>query len=339
MSGDKAPLEMLKGAAEAAGEYEHEMMFIGDIDTITSIAAHENININLPNIKLVQSNGVITMDDMPLSVVRDKKESSMGLGLRMLADGQGDAFVSAGNTGALHAGSTLVVRRIKGVPKSAIATILPYKNPTMLLDSGANVEIDANTYLHFAHMGSIYMKKMFGIEKPRVGLVNIGSERAKGTKTVVAAYELLEAAENINFVGNVEGKDLPLGGCDIAVADGFTGNIILKLTEGCGAYMMEKLKGIFYENMLTKLSAAAVKKGLKKLKTEFTASEYGGAPLLGLSKTVIKAHGGSDALAFRNAIRQSIKCVDSRMVYEIALALNADFAKAQSEPANTDNTK
>ena len=319
MSGDKAPLEQLLGAYQAVTENTGvDFVFVGNEAIIRAIAAARDMSLDLPNLSIVHAPLVVTMEDAPLSVVREKKDSSMGLGLKLLSEGKGDAFVSAGNTGALHAGSTLIVRRIKGIQKSAIATILPYQNPTLLIDSGANVEINAETYVQFAQMGTVYMKNILDIEKPRVGLLNIGAERQKGTKTMVEAYGLLEQTRGINFVGNVEGKELPFGVCDVLVCDGLSGNIVLKLTEGCASYLMGKLKGVFYANPLTKLAALGVKDGMKKLKKEMDASEYGGAPLLGLSRTVIKAHGSSDAKAFFNAIRQAIDCVDNHVSYEIA---------------------
>ena len=340
MSGDNAPLQTLLGACSAAAEYSGEkFVFIGDEQTMRSVASENGINIDRDNIEIVQSNGVVTMEDSPLSVVREKKDSSMGVGLKMLAEGLGDAFVSAGNTGALHAGSTLIVRRIKGVQKSAIGSVIPYANPTLLIDSGANIEINPPAYVQFAHMGTVYMKKMFGLENPRVGLLNIGAEECKGTKTVVEAYKLLKAEEGINFVGNVEGKEIPFGACDVIVADGFSGNILLKLTEGCASFFVSKIKGIFMANAFTKLSAVGVKSGLKNLKKELNASEYGGAPILGLSRTVIKAHGGSDAYAIKNAIRQAIRCAGSGVVVEIAKRvvpeLNTEDESASGEHDQT----
>ena len=201
MSGDKAPLEPLLGAHEAARLYPSvDFVFIGNEAIIRAIAAARTLNLDLPNVSLVHTDEVVTMEDAPLSVVREKKDSSMGVGLRMLAEAKGDAFVSAGNTGALHAGSTLIVRRIKGIQKSAIAMVLPFRNPTLLIDSGANIEIAPETYLQFAAMGSIYMNRILHVEAPRVGLLNIGSERTKGTKTVAEAFQLLEKADGIRFV-------------------------------------------------------------------------------------------------------------------------------------------
>ena len=319
MSGDKAPLEMLIGAYDCAKENPNvSFTFVGNESIIRAIAQGRDINIDLPNIEIRHTDVVITMEDQPLSVVRDKKDSSMGVGLKMLSEGKGDAFVSAGNTGALHAGSTLIVRRIKGIQKSAIGAILPFANPTLLIDSGANTEITPETYVQFAQMGTIYMREIMGVPSPRTGLVNNGEERTKGTKTVLEAYNLLEKAEGVNFVGNIEGKDIPNGKCDVLVCDGFTGNVVLKLSEGLAKFFVGKLTEVFTENAITKASYIGVKGGLKKMKKSLDANEYGGAPLLGLSKPVIKAHGSSDAYAFRNAIRQAIHCVENGVSYKIA---------------------
>ena len=180
-------------------------------------------------------------------------------------------------------------------------------------------------------MGSVYMNRIMKVENPRVGLLNIGAERHKGTKTVVEAYQLLEQAEDINFIGNVEGKELPNGACDVLVCDGFSGNIVLKLTEGCAAFLVGKLTDVFTANPVTKMSYLGVKPELKKMKKSLSASEYGGAPLLGLSRTVIKAHGSSDAYAFRNAIRQAIGCVDNKVTYEIAKLVVPELTSKEAE--------
>lgn len=332
MSGDKAPVEQLVGAVQAAVETPSVSFgFIGNEDIIRAVASARGLDIGLPNIEIFHTAEIVTMEDAPLCVVREKKESSMGVGLKMLAEGKGDAFVSAGNTGALHAGSTLIVRRIKGIQKSAIATVLPFRNPTLLIDSGANIEISPETYVQLAKMGSVYMNRILKVDNPRIGLLNIGAERTKGTKTVAEAYGLLENAEGINFIGNVEGKELPMGACDVLVCDGFSGNIVLKLTEGCAAFLIGKLKDVFNENPMTKLSALGVKNGLRRMKKDFDASEYGGAPLLGLSKTVIKAHGSSDAAAIRNAVRQAVGCVENNVVYEIAKLVVPEIIPREKE--------
>lgn len=317
MGGDNAPEAIVLGAFEAAGEYDTDIIMVGDENAIMEITEKHKLPIERDNISIVHTTEVITMEDPALSVVRDKSGSSMSVGLRMLAEGKGDAFVSAGNTGALHAGSSLLVRRIKDIKRSAIATILPFAKPMLLIDSGANTEVEPSHLLQFAIMGSIYMNKIFNIESPEVGLLNNGFERTKGTKKLIEAYSLLEAEKNINFVGNIEGKILPLGHCDVLVTDGFTGNILLKTVEGMGAFFMGKLKDIFYRNFITKVSALSVKGGLKKLKDDFDVSEYGGAPLLGLSRPVIKAHGSSDARAIKNAVRQAITFINTGIIVEI----------------------
>jgi len=316
MGGDNAPSEIVKGAYDAAGIYDIEIILVGDEEAIKQVKEENSIAEN-EKVSVVHTPTVITMEDPPLSVVRGKDDSSMSIGLRMLAENKGDAFVSAGNTGALHAGSSLIVRRIKGIQRSAIATVLPFNPPMMLIDSGANTEVEPSHMLHFAVMGSIYMKKIFGVESPAVGLLNNGAEATKGTKKVVEAYNLLSEADNINFVGNIEGKEVPFGKCDVLVTDGFTGNILLKSVEGLASFFMKKMKEVFYANIITKMSALPLKGEVKKLKKSFDASEYGGAPLLGLSKPVIKAHGSSDANAIKNAVRQAIDFVETEIIVEI----------------------
>ncbi len=322
MSGDNAPLEPIRGAISAAGAYKADIVMVGDEQVIKRVCADNGLV--LPgNVETARSEGVITMEDHALSVVREKAGSSMGVSLRMLADGKADAMVSAGNTGALHAGSTLVVRRIKGIRRSAISTILPFDNPTMLIDSGANTEVTKEQLEQFGMMGSIYMKKLFGIERARVGLANIGTEATKGTKELIEAYEYLSRSKMINFVGNVEGKQLPFGACDVVVCDGFVGNTILKVTEGIAMYVMKQIKGVMTSNPLTKLSALTMKRPLTALKASFSASEYGGAPMLGISKPVIKAHGSSDAEEIKNSVRQAIAFLNTGLIVDIAQAVSS----------------
>ncbi len=319
MSGDNAPEEIIKGVFLAHKEYPHvDFTMIGHEEIIYDCCRENDLDITEPHIDIKHADSVINMEDPALSVVREKANSSMGIGLKMLASGEGDAFVSAGNTGALHAGSTLVVRRIKGYQRSAIATILPLETPLLLIDSGANTEVTKEQLLQFAVMGSIYMNKIFDIEAPRVGLANIGTEPTKGTPKHVEAYEYLSASERINFIGNIEGKQIPFSECDVLVCDGFTGNTILKLTEGLSKFLMGKLKAVFSKNPVTKASALVMLPQIKQLKKEFDASEYGGAPMLGISKPVIKAHGSSDAVAIKNAVRQSIEFVNTGIIYELA---------------------
>ena len=246
-----------------------------------------------------------------MAVVREKKDSSMSVGLKMLSQGEGDAFVSAGNTGALLAGATLLVRRIKGIQRAAIATVVPFSSPLLLMDCGANLEITPENVEQFAIMGSIYMEKLYGIKNPRVGQLNNGTEYNKGLPLQVKAYELMSASNVINFVGNIEAKAIPFSACDVLVTDGFSGNIVLKMIEGMGKFIFSELKSMFYSGILAKLSAAVMKRKLRQLKSNFDASEHGGAPLLGISMPVIKAHGSSDARAIKNAVHQAITFVNT----------------------------
>ncbi len=307
MSGDHAPLEMIKGASMAAEEYsDAEITVVGHRDVIADIARDHEIPLERLTVEHAES--VIDMEDKPLSVVREKKNSSMSVGLEMLKNGKGDAFVSAGNTGALIAGATLLVRRIRGVQRAGIATILPFPHPVMLLDSGANLLLTPENQEQFAIMGATYMEKIFGIEDARVGQLNNGSEYNKGMPLQVESYITLSRS-GVNFIGNVESKEIPFNACDVLVADGFLGNIVLKYTEGMGKFMLKTLKNLFYSSKKGMVAGLMLKENVGVLKKQFDASEYGGAPLLGIAKPVIKAHGSSDALAVKNAVRQAIEFI------------------------------
>ena len=323
MGGDNAPLEMVKGACAAAAEYNANFILVGDRPEIERIAQAEGLN--LSRFEIVHTDTVITMEDDPLSVVRAKSESSMSVGLHLLAEGRGDAFVSTGNTGALFTGATLIVRKIKGIQRAALATVLPMNPPVLLLDCGANVVVTDEYLEQFAVMGSVYMSRIYGLGSPRVGLLNNGTEPTKGTELQRAAYDRLGKCNRINFVGNVEGSGIVQDVCDVLVTDGFTGNVMLKSVEGMGKLMMHAVKDVFYANKLTLVSGLMVKKQLSAMKKNFDATEHGGAPLLGISKPVIKAHGSSNANAFKNAIRQAIACCNSGIIYDIADAA-AEFA-------------
>ena len=307
MSGDHAPLEILKGASLAAKEYkEHSILLVGDQNVISHIAVTNEIDI--AGIEIIHADAVISMEDSPISVVRDKKNSSMSVGLRALAKGEVDAFVSAGNTGALITGATIIVKRILGINRPAIATVIPLSNPILLMDSGANLTVTSDNLCQFAFMGAKYMEKIYELDRPRVGLLNNGAEYNKGTALQIESYQLLSES-GLNFVGNVEGKEIPFDVCDVIVADGYTGNIFLKTVEGMGKFLLKTLKEVLMTNLATKLSALTM--DTKELKQRFDASEHGGAPLLGISKPVIKAHGSSDANAIKNAVRQAIYFIES----------------------------
>jgi glycerol-3-phosphate acyltransferase PlsX len=249
------------------------------------------------------------MEDKPLAVVREKRDSSMSVGLKQLSQGDGDAFVSAGNTGALITGATLIVKRIKGINRAAIATVLPLDNPILLIDAGANLTVTSDNICQFAFMGAKYMERIYEIDRPRVGQLNNGTEYNKGNALQVESFQLLSES-GLNFVGNVESKALPFNVCDVLVTDGFTGNILLKSVEGMGKFMLHTLKDVFYTNLATKVSALTMKDKIRDMKHRFDASEHGGAPLLGISRPVIKAHGSSDANAIKNAVRQAISFVE-----------------------------
>jgi glycerol-3-phosphate acyltransferase PlsX len=232
----------------------------------------------------------------------------MSVGLKALAHGEVDAFVSAGNTGALITGATIIVKRILGINRPAIASVIPLGNPILLMDSGANLTVTSDNICQFAFMGAKYMEKIYGLDRPRVGQLNNGAEYNKGTALQIESYQLLSES-GLNFVGNVEGKEIPFDVCDVIVADGYTGNIFLKTVEGMGKFLLKTLKELLMSNIATKLSALTM--DTKELKQRFDASEHGGAPLLGISKPVIKAHGSSDANAIKNAVRQAINFIES----------------------------
>ena len=316
MSGDKAPLEIIKGAALAHNEYDEEISIVGDENIISDIAVKNNIN--LSGIEIVNAKSVVDMEDKPMSVVREKRDSSMSIGLKMLANGEVDAFVSAGNTGALITGATLIVKRFMGINRAAIATVLPLSNPVLLMDSGANLNVTSDNISQFAFMGAKYMEKIYGIDRPRVGQLNNGTEYNKGNTLQLESYQVLSES-GLNFVGNVESKDVPFGACDVLVTDGYTGNIFLKSVEGMGKFMLGLVKDLFSTNLATQLSTLTMKEKLRDVKKRFDSSEHGGAPILGISKPVIKAHGSSDAKAIKNAVRQAIDFVKTGINNDIAI--------------------
>ena len=317
MGGDNAPFEIVKGVHIASSQCKDtEIVLIGDTNAINS--CFQELGVNKPeNVSLIHTDIVVEMDDDPMVVMKEKNDSSMATGLKLLKDDGADAFISAGSTGALHAASTLIVRKIKGIRRSAIASILPFERPILLLDSGANPTVTEDILNQWAVIGSAYMSEMFGIENPKVGLLNNGTEECKGTPTVQAAYQLLKANEHINFIGNIESKEIPNSPCDVLVTDGFTGNIALKLAEGMGGFIFSTLKTIFSTNIKTKISYLLAKENLRGLKKTFDASSYGGAPLLGLAKPVIKAHGSCKAENIAAAIMQAINYSKSNIIEKV----------------------
>ena len=326
--GDNAPLEIIKGSVDAKNEYGIDITLVGNEEIIRNVAKENEINID--GIRIVHANSVISQNEPGTDVLKKKKDSSMAVGLKLLHDGEGDAFVSAGNSGAVCVGATLIVKRIKGIKRPAFAPIMPtVEGYTMLVDSGANVECKPQMLYQFAVMGSIYMNKVMGVENPRVGLANVGSEPHKGGDLQLKTYELLNDSK-LNFVGNVEGRDIPVGGCDVCVADGFTGNMILKTYEGVAEALMTKIKDVFNKNVKTKLAAAMVYSDLKEMKKSIDYNEYGGAPIIGCCKPVFKAHGSAKAKTFKNALRLTKEYVEQNVIESISSALK-DFDKGDSE--------
>ena len=305
--GDHAPLEIIKGCAQAVAEYGIQITLTGDEEKIRSCA--EENGIALAGISIVHAPQVIPVECEPTEILKSYQDCSMAVGLKLLAQGAGDAFVSAGSTGALVVGASLIVRRLKGVKRPAIAPIIPTtKGPYILVDGGANVECRPEMLTQFAIMGSAYMNRVLGVESPRVGLINIGAEESKGGQLQQEAYHMLQKAP-VNFTGNIEPRSLPTGGCDVAVADGFTGNTVLKLTEGLGKALAGQIKDILYKSTKNKLAGLVIKKDMDGFKKMMDYKEHGGAPLLGTAKPVIKAHGSSDARALKNAVRQAVEFV------------------------------
>lgn len=318
--GDHAPLAVLQGCEMAVRELGVEILLTGDQAKI-EVCAREN-NISLTHMEILHAPDVMGMEDAPTSIAKEKSETSMAVGLKALAAGEGDAFVSAGSTGALVVGATLLVKRIRGVRRAAIASVLPSNGaPFLLMDCGANTECTAQMIDQFGAMGSFYMQRVLGVTRPRVGLANIGVEKTKGGPLQLEAYSLMEAAP-YHFIGNVEARDVPFGACDVLVADGFTGNMLLKMYEGVAGAMMVNIKAIFKKNLLTKLGALMVKNGLMDFKKRMDYTEFGGAPLLGIAKPVIKAHGSSNAKAFCSAIRQAKQFHETGVIGEIAGAVS-----------------
>ena len=313
--GDNAPLEIIKGSRAAVDELGAEIIMTGRKNELLELAVGNNIS--LDKIELHDAPDVVTMEDDPTEISRSLKNSSMAVGLKLLADGAGDAFVSAGSTGALLVGSTLFVKRIKGVKRAALAPIMPASNGCyMLIDCGANVECRPEMLHQFAVMGSIYMKQIMDKSNPTVGLVNVGTENSKGGLLQKETFELLKNS-NLHFIGNIEARDIPFGISDVVVCDGFTGNVILKLTEGVAMLLMGEIKDIFGKNVKTKLAASMVMGGLKGLKKKMDYNEYGGSPLLGIAAPVFKAHGSSKEVAFKNAIRQAMVFSKMKVIDEI----------------------
>lgn len=323
MGGDHAPQAVLDGVALAlpALNAQTELTLYGDQKVLDAAIAAGKLDVS--HVSVVYTTEVVSCDEQPTLAMRKKKDSSLVRALNDVADKKADCIISAGSTGALLTGATLIVRRLPGVKRPALAVVLPAKDGcTLLLDCGANTDCKVEYLTQFAVMGSAYMERVLGVENPRVGLLNNGAEAEKGKELTKAAYQALKSAP-VNFTGNCEARDVLSGSFDVVVCDGFDGNNVLKTIEGTASFVLAKLKEELYASPITKLGAALAKPAFRKLKKALDYSEYGGAPLLGVQAGVIKAHGSSDAKAFMNAVLQAQKLMDGRVIEKIGEGIAA----------------
>ncbi|MCR5653407.1 MAG: phosphate acyltransferase PlsX [Ruminococcus sp.] len=320
MGGDNAPLEIVKGSAEAASEYDVDIILVGDENQINKVS--EDNDIDISKMEIVHASDVIANDEDADAVLKKKPDSSLAVALKLLAEGKGEAIVSAGNSGAICVGGTLIVKRIKGIKRPAFAPVLPHTNGGffMLIDAGANLECRPEMLYQYAVMASAYMEKVMKVDKPRVGLANVGTEEHKGMELQHNTYELLKNSD-LNFIGNVEARDLSDGVCDVCVCDGFTGNMILKTYEGVAKSLFGMIKQLFSKSFKNKIAAGLVIGDLKEMAKKFDYNEVGGAPIMGTAKPVFKAHGSSKAMTFKNAIRLTKDYVDGDVISEISNAI------------------
>ena len=322
MGGDNAPLEIVKGALQGRARWGVDIVLTGDAAQILR-ALEECGEKTVPQgVEIANATQTVEMCDDPATVFRHKKDTSMGVGLTMLRDGKADALVSAGSTGALLTGATLITKRVRGIRRAAMAPVIPTTTGrAVLIDCGANAECTPEYLVQFAYLGNFYAKRVLGIGTPRVGLLNIGAEDSKGTDLQKQTLALLRAADargDLHFIGNIEAKDAIKGGCDVIVTDGFSGNVMLKSIEGVGSFAGSALKGMFKKNLLTKLAALLVMPGLNAFKARLDPNKVGGTAFIGISKPVIKAHGGSNAEAIENAVGQAIQVAESGITEAIA---------------------
>lgn len=307
MGGDNAPKEMIKGAVQALEKTDAvQVLLVGKEDVIRAELAQYTYD--KTRIEVVNATEVIETAEPPVNAIRRKKDSSIVVGMKLVKEGQADAFVSAGSSGAVLVGGQVIVGRIKGVERPPLAPLIPTeKGVSLLVDCGANVDARPSHLVQFAKMGSIYMENVVGVKNPRVGIVNIGAEEEKGNALVKETFPLLKECKDINFIGSVEARDIPAGVCDVVVCEAFVGNVILKLYEGVGATLISKVKAGMMQNLRSKIGALLVKPALKATLKSFDASQYGGAPLLGLKGLVVKTHGSSKAVEITNSIIQCVQ--------------------------------
>ena len=328
MGGDNAPQAPVLGAIEAVKRNNADIILVGRGQEILEVLKKNGLDTLPEGVEIAHADDVVDMHDDPASVIHKRKNSSMIIGLKMLADGKGDAFVSAGSTGALLTGATLLVKRVRGIRRAAMAPAMPTKAGTKVIicDCGANAECTPEFLLQFGLVASAYSKFTLGVENPRVGLLNIGSEDSKGTQLQKDAYALLKDASDrglLNFTGNVEAREVPLGAVDVVVCDGFSGNILIKSIEGTAMFMGSMLKRMFKKNLGSKLGYLLCKSGVQDMMKLLDYREIGGTQFLGIKKPVIKAHGSSDALAFRNAVKQAMTAAEGDFTAQLAKNLAA----------------
>ena len=333
MGGDNAPASNVKGALDAVRELGVEVILVGRGEDILKVLKDDGIDDLPPGLEIVHASEVVEMCDNPATAFREKKDSSLTVGLNLLKNGDGDAFVSAGSTGALLSAATLMVKRIRGIRRAAMCPVVPTaKGGALLIDCGATAECTPEYLLQFAFMGSYYAERVLKRPEPKVGLLNIGAEPSKGTDLQRETHAMLTEEDKpgrIHFVGNVEAREAVYGQVDVIVSDGYSGNIFLKTMEGTGGYMAKQLKAMFTKNIFTKLAAVLVADGIRSLKKSMDAGEVGGTALLGISRPVIKAHGSSDDFAIKNAIRQAQTFAASGIIDDITE--NIDHMKLPSD--------
>jgi len=317
MGGDNAPAVIIEGVIDAAKEYGEEILLVGDeLQIKKELKKYKNVQ-NLP-IRIIHSEEIITMNDSPVDAVRLKPNSSIVKGIKLVAEGVAEGFFSAGNSGAINATALMTLKRIEGVSRPAIATVFPtLLNPCVLIDIGANVDSKPKNLLQFAVMGSVYYKNLFKTEKPKIGLLSIGEEPSKGNELTLASYKLISES-GLNFFGNIEGRDIPQGKVNVVVCDGFTGNIVLKLSEGISGFLVQLIKNEMKKNPIRIMTAAFILKSVfKHIKKKIDYAEYGGAPLLGVNGVCIIGHGSSNAKAIKNGIRVCIESVKNNIIGNI----------------------